>query len=90
MNKIIVTYDLRGVDKNYDELLTRLNAFPVCLKLNNSSYLINTGCEASVVRDELVQFIDSNDSIFVAELTGTAAWRNADSDSEDIKKALRV
>ena len=88
MNKIIVTYDLCGFDKDYNGLITRLKEYPVCLKLNKSSWLINTSFECAEVRDQLLKHLDSDDSLFVAELTGTAAWKKVESNSDDVKKAL--
>ena len=88
MNSILVSYDLRGQNKNYDELIERLNDYPVCLKINKSTWLINTSFDCTNVRNELMSFMDSDDSLFVAKLAGSAAWLNADSGTEDIKKAL--
>ena len=88
MNKIIVTYDLCGANKNYDGLIGRLERFPKYLKLNKSSWLIKTRKSSAEVRDELRNYIDSNDMLFVANLTGESAWTNAESSTSEIKKIL--
>ena len=88
MNKIIVTYDLCGVNKNYDGLIKRLERFPTGLKINKSSWLIKSNYSCVEVRDELNKFIDSDDMLFVAKLTGESAWMKTDSSSSEIKKAL--
>lgn len=88
MNKIIVTYDLCGNNKNYDGLIKRLEKFPSKLKLNKSSWLIETKFNCIEVRDILLKEIDSNDLLFVAKLSGEAAWHNSISNSSDIKTLL--
>ena len=88
MNKIIVTYDLCGYNKNYDGLIKRLEQYPVHLKINKSSWLIKTHYSYTDVRDELAKILDNNDMLFIAVLTGDAAWTNTESYSSEIKKAL--
>ena len=88
MNKIIVVYDLCGDDKNYDGLIRRLKTFPKCIKINKSSWLINTTYNCEKVRDELKTYIDGNDSLFVAALTGEAAWYNVESSNDNVIAAL--
>ena len=87
-NKYIVSYDLRGFDKDYDELIDGLKQYNKCLKINNSCWLIETAFGAKEVRDQLSDFLDADDSIFVASLTGEAAWKNADSKNDEIKSVL--
>ena len=90
MNKIIVTYDLCGKNKNYDDLINRLDQFPTCLKINKSSWLIKTSFSCVGVRDELKKLIDGDDMLFVAKLSGEAAWTKAESSTLEIKKALET
>ena len=88
MNKLIVTYDLCGRNKNYDGLLDRLENFPTHLKIIKSSWVSRTIYSCAKVRDELQKQIDSDDMLFVAKLTGEAAWTKTESNSSEIKKAL--
>lgn len=88
MNKIIITYDLCGNNKNYDGLIKRIEQFPVHIKINKSSWIIKTTYSCVTVRDELNKQIDGNDMLFVAKLTGESAWTKAEEDSSKIKKAL--
>jgi hypothetical protein len=39
-------------------------------------FIVKTDLTCVQVRDDLDRFLDANDRIFVAELTGAAAWRN--------------
>ena len=88
MNKIMVTYDLCGSNKNYSDLIDCLNGYPVCVKINKSSWLINTACDCVTVRDQLCKFIDKDDYLFVAKLTGEAAWHNVEDGHDKVKSAL--
>lgn len=88
MNKIMLAYDLCGEDKNYDGLIKRINQYPVHLKINKSTWLIKTCYSCSEVRDELQKLTDNNDMLFVAKLTGEAAWTKVESNSSLIKKEL--
>lgn len=84
-NKFIIVYDLNGANKNYEELIDRLNRFPVCLKINKSAFCIRTSLSAVSVRDELVKYLDKDDSILVEEITGEGAWRNIECGNESFK-----
>lgn len=88
MNKIIITYDLCGANKNYDDLIARIKKYPTSLKLNKSSWLIKTIYNCVQVRDELKKYIDQDDMLFVALLNGEAAWTKTESISTSIKSAL--
>ena len=88
MNKLIITYDLCGGNKNYDGLIKRIEQYPVHLKINKSSWIIKTKYSCSDVRDQLNKQIDSDDMLFVAKLTGEAAWTKAEASNYEIKKTL--
>lgn len=83
----IVTYDLRAPGRNYDELYKALHAYNYA-KPTESTYVIRTDKTCAQVRDHLVAHIDANDRLFVAELTGVAAWNNALAGSDALKKRL--
>lgn len=88
MNKLIVTYDLCGVNKNYDELINRIKQFPDCVKINKSTWVIKTTYDSENARDELKKYIDLDDYLFVAKLTGESAWNKTESLSSKVKKLL--
>ena len=88
MNKLIITYDLCGDGKNYDGLIKKIEQYPVHLKINKSSWIVKTPYSCSQVRDELSMQIDHDDMLFVAKLTGVAAWTKAETDNFKIKNAL--
>ncbi|MGX4584065.1 CRISPR-associated protein Cas2 [Paenibacillus chitinolyticus] len=86
----IVTYDLCAPGKKYDNLITAIKAYPGCAKLTESCWIIATQDSCKTIRENLYQHLDSNDRIFVAKLTGEAAWKNTLSSIEDVKKVINM
>lgn len=87
-NSKIITYDLRAPGRDYKNLIDIIKSYSIWAKLTESSWFISTTETCVVVRDKLLKVMDSNDRIFVAELTGEAAWRNLICDQEYVKKHL--
>lgn len=63
-----VSYDLRKPDRNYDDLLKELKSFGTWWHQTGSVWFIVTSKTTAEVRDYLMQFIDSNDKLFVIQL----------------------
>ena len=74
MATYIVTYDLRAPGRNYDELYKRIRAYADWAHITESSWGIKTTAAATAIRDNLNGAIDTNDKLFVAVVTGPAAW----------------
>lgn len=70
----IVSYDLREPDQNYDNLIEAIKSYKNYCKINKSDWLILTSDKCSDIRDYLKKFIDSNDTLFVAELSDKSGW----------------
>lgn len=87
-NSKIVTYDLCKASKNYDDLYKYLKSFSVWAHITESTWFISTDKDCVTVRNEINKVTDSDDRVFVAELTGVAAWRNVICDSDYLKKNL--
>lgn len=87
MGKYIVTYDLCKPQQNYAELINRLKLYSAC-RVTESCWLIVTSQTAVEIRDNLGYYIDSNDRIMVAALTGEAAWKNLITSGSAIKDLL--
>ena len=87
MNKYIITYDLNCPGKNYTSLISKINTYENA-KVCESAWIIRSSSNSEQIRDILTREIDKNDSLFVAKLTGEAAWRNCIDTNEKIKKAL--
>jgi hypothetical protein len=73
MPLFMVSYDLIA-GKDYRRLETRLanwNATRVLL----SQWVIQWDSSSPAIRDDLLQYIDTDDRLLVVRLTGQAAWR---------------
>ena len=88
MTSMIIEYDLRSPGRNYDELYKEIRSYDVWARITESTWFIKTGESCAQVRDKLLSHMDDNDRIFVATLTGTAAWRDVLCESEYLKKNL--
>lgn len=88
MNAKIITYDLCQPGRDYRGLINRIQQYPNACRVCESSWLVATTWNSQQIRDDLVRYIDKNDRLFVAELTGETAWHNTLSTYETIKKAL--
>lgn len=88
MPAYLVSYDLRNPHRDYSRLYTRLKDWGA-LRILESDYLIahaKTNCIE--IRDDLSKYIDNDDGLFVAHLTGEAAWRALRCADQDAKNKL--
>lgn len=83
MASYIVTYDLHEQGQRYDCVVKKLRAYGTYFHMQGSVWIIVSSKAAKEIRDDLKSCLDSNDKLFVARLTGEAAW--AGYDSEDGK-----
>ena len=72
MAKYVVSYDLRK-QRNYDDLYSALEEL-AAVRILESDWLVVSGQSAAQLRDALVKHMDGDDGLFVAALTGEAAW----------------
>jgi len=84
----LITYDLRAPGRNYDNLISAIKSYPNWGKITEAAWVINSTDSCEKIRDNLNAHIDANDRIFVAALTGEAAWKNVICEAEWLKKAL--
>ena len=87
MTSMIIEYDLRSPGRNYDDLYRAIKSYGAWAHITESTWF-KTSESCVQVRDKLLAHMDGNDSIFVAVLTGVAAWNNVLCDSEYLKKNL--
>ncbi|MDE0242003.1 MAG: SinR family protein [bacterium] len=89
MAAYMVTYDLSQPGRNYPGLHERVKAISgIWAHITESSWIVvSSSASASGIRDDLVQAVDGEDSLFVAELTGTAAWKGLPAERTDWLKA---
>lgn len=87
-NSKIITYDLCAPGRNYDNLISKIKDYGICVRICESTWFISTQDSCVDVRNNLQSALDVNDRIFVAELTGTAAWHNVLCDNNYLKNNL--
>lgn len=91
MSSYIISYDLVG-QKDYKKLFNALYALGSVAHVHESVWVVSfneSEFGSKEIREKLSSFIDSDDRLFVAKLTGQAAWSGGSIDSTDqIKLAL--
>ena len=87
MYSYVVTYDLRTPGKDYSSLISKIKTYSYS-KICESAWIIKSNHSSSEVRDNLLTEMDYNDRLFVAKLTGEAAWCNCIDSTDNIKKTL--
>jgi len=79
MRNVMIGYDLNKPVQNYTKLIQRLQEFPNWWHYLDSTWIVRTDMTCAAIRDELLKYIDANDELLVADLTGVAAWYGFDS-----------
>ena len=69
----LVTYDLKAPGRNYQPVYDYLNRFTRCKGLE-SVWLIQATLSAEQIRDALRAVVDTNDVVFVLQVTQEAMW----------------
>lgn len=75
MKNYLISYDLYKSGQNYDGLISYIKSYSVWAKIHQSVWYIKSNKSSEQIRDELLHYIDCNDSVFVAEMNN-AAWQN--------------
>lgn len=88
MSSKIIEYDLRQPGRDYDALYEAIKSYGPWAHITESTWFIKTDATCVQVRDKLLSVMDTNDRLFVGELSGVAAWHNTICDSEFLKKNL--
>lgn len=76
MSNILVGYDLNQPLQNYEGLIKQLKeGYQNWWHNLDSTWIVRTSKSPSEVRDDLTPYLDTNDEIFVVDITGkAAAW----------------
>ena len=74
MATYVVSYDLNQQGQNYDCIIKKLKAYGTHWHMQQSVWIIVADASATQIRDNLKSCLDSNDKLFVAKLSGEAAW----------------
>lgn len=74
MAAYIVCYDLHEPGQKYECLREKLGAYGTYWKAQQSVWVIVSSQSAVDIRNNLKTCLDNNDKLFVAKLSGEAAW----------------
>ena len=72
MAVFMVSYDLNAPGKDYTALLVAIREYECCHTLK-SAFFIEANTTAGVIRDNLAQYLDANDALYVVRLQGNWA-----------------
>jgi CRISPR/Cas system-associated endoribonuclease Cas2 len=70
----IITYDLNRAGQNYESLNKAIQSYGTWAKIATTTYVVISSDSAENIRNNLQQYIDNNDELFVGKLNGEAAW----------------
>ncbi len=75
MNTFLIGYDLDKPGQDYSGLIARLKFFSLWWHHLDSTWIVKSNLDAAEIRDDLQKYIDTNDELFVVDITGdSAAW----------------
>ena len=83
MPTYMVGYDLNAPGKNYGELIEALKGYGTYWHHLDSIWLIVTDRTTSEIRDYVGQFLDQNDELLVAKLSGAWATKGIQKSGND-------
>lgn len=75
MKTYLIGYDLNKNGQEYDSLIEEIKRLGKWWHCLDSTWIIKSNATAMAIRDQLSPFIDSNDELLVAALSGEAAWK---------------
>jgi len=76
MTTYLISYDLAEPGRDYAALEKAIQKYGAYCHLQKSVWLIVSEADAAAIRDNLRQYLDENDKIFVAKTSAPAAWSN--------------
>ncbi|MGA2631536.1 MAG: hypothetical protein ABSG54_15160 [Terriglobia bacterium] len=83
----LISYDLDKPGQDYPRVIAELERLGA-MKILYSEWILNSTDTAVALRDHLSKFIDGNDMLLVAGLTGEAAWTGLMVPAEKFKQVL--
>nr|WP_321980137.1 CRISPR-associated protein Cas2 [uncultured Cohaesibacter sp.] len=80
-----ISYDLRAPEKNYDELIEAIKSLGAWAKIHESLWFVSSIIAPKDVCDLLWKYMDSNDTLYVADTSSNAAaWKNLKRSANDL------
>lgn len=87
MKCYIISYDLR-YSRDYESLINAIKAYGYWGKINESLWAVVTNQNATQIRNNLLNYIDNDDRLFVLKSGAEGAWTNAIADNKWLKDNL--
>jgi len=85
----LIGYDLNKSGQDYTTLIQEIKKLGNWWHCLDSTFIVKSSSTASLTRDHLKKFIDSNDELLIVCLTGEGAWTGfSEKCSEWLKKNL--
>ncbi|WDI40226.1 hypothetical protein [Bremerella sp. P1] len=89
MKPYMISYDLNRPGQNYADLYEAIKKVGNWWHHLDSTWIVTTSLSASQIRDNLAPYLDGNDKLLVAHLSGEAAWIGFNKNASDwLKDAL--
>ena len=70
----LISYDLNSPKKDYESLFAAIMKYPTHWRYLDSNWLVETSDTAVQIWDKLTKELSANDQLFIARLSGEAAW----------------
>lgn len=83
MASYLIGYDLNKTGQNYETLIAEIKKIGAWWHHLDSTWIVKSDLTAVQIRDKLSPFVDSNDELLVALLSGTAAWKGFNAAGSD-------
>lgn len=84
-----ISYDLHKPGQKYEDVIDTIKSFGgAYIKILESTWLVRNDLTPQQMSDRLESVIDSNDGLFVCELTNSYQGRLTDSDWEFIRENI--
>ena len=88
MSSFVISYDLLGNDGDYESLISKIKTYTGWAKITESFWHIKSSKSCVDIRTDLKAEMSNGDRLFIAELTGNAAWSNIVCNSDKLKKLI--
>lgn len=74
MKSYLIGYDLNKTGQDYETLIEQIKKLGTWWHHLDSTWIVKSDLTAVQIRDNLKPYIDDNDELLVARLSGEAAW----------------
>lgn len=79
----LIGYDLNKSGQDYTTLIEEIKRLGIWWHCLDSTFIVKSSSPATLIRDHLKKFIDSNDELLVVRLSGEGAWTGFSKECSD-------